>query len=430
MRWSDVWILYVRELRMALRERAIVVNGILVPVLLYPLILWMMFSGISFVEGLSERSASRVALFGVPERHLELADSIGALKSVELRSGLVSFDDAADAVRRGELDVAVEFLPPAPEGAALRDNFRVSLVYDRSEDRSRRARARVEEAVERYRERWLEREATAIGAPVAVLEQFRIEEENVATDDEMGALLLGQVIPVLLIIMVALGCFIPAVDTTAGERERSTWETLMTVAAPRSAVVLAKYLYVSTLGVVAGTLNVIAFAASFGAIVAPLASDMGSIPEFRIPMGAAVVLILGAVGLALFFAAAMMTLASFARTFKDGQSMLLPAYYLALVPLLFGQSPDRRLSPETALIPIFNVTQMMRDALVGSISVPLVAETMAVQLGLVALCLWLARQTLRFEDHLTGSYDGSFWTFARSRLLGGRDARMHTGGKA
>ena len=54
-----------------------------------------------------------------------------------------------------------------------------------------------------------------------------------------------------LVIMVALGCFVPSIDSTAGERERSTWETLMTVSAPRSSVILAKYLYVATLGILA-----------------------------------------------------------------------------------------------------------------------------------------------------------------------------------
>ena len=37
MNWNDVWILYRRELRSALRERAIVVNSILMPLFLYPM---------------------------------------------------------------------------------------------------------------------------------------------------------------------------------------------------------------------------------------------------------------------------------------------------------------------------------------------------------------------------------------------------------
>ena len=73
-----------------------------------------------------------------------------------------------------------------------------------------------------------------------------------------------------------------------------------------------------------------------------------------------------------------------------------------------------------ALIPIVNVTQMMRDALQGAISWPLTALTLAVLLALVVLCLIVARQILRYEDHMLGTYDGSFWRFMRERMLPGR----------
>jgi hypothetical protein len=39
-----------------------------------------------------------------------------------------------------------------------------------------------------------------------------------------------------------------------------------------------------------------------------------------------------------------------------------------------------------------------------------------VDLFLVLLCLRLARFILRFEDFLIGSYDGSFWRFAKERM--------------
>ena len=63
MRWSEIRVLYLRELRSALRERSIVVTSLLLPVLLYPVMLWLMFTGMTFVQGLSEQATSRVAVF-------------------------------------------------------------------------------------------------------------------------------------------------------------------------------------------------------------------------------------------------------------------------------------------------------------------------------------------------------------------------------
>lgn len=428
MSWSDTWILYRRELRSALRERAIVINSILLPILLYPLVLWVMFSGIVFVQGLTSREESRVALFGLPERHAEIRDSLAATERLTLVEDIESAERASELVRRGELDAAVEFVAPHGTGTALSDNVSVRIRYDRSEDRSVLARERIGGVVDAYRDRWLEREAIALGVRLEDLAQYRVARKNVSSGGEMGALLLSSVVPLFLVIMVALGCFYPAIDATAGERERSTWETLMTVSASRASVITAKYLYVATLGVAAGVLNVMAMTASMGASIAPMLAGSSEQLSFRIPLLAVPVMILGAVALALLFAAAMMILASFARSFKDGQAMVTPIYWLALLPVLLGQSPDHRLTLTTALIPIANVAQMIRDAIQGAYDWPLISLALVELLLLVVLCLWLGRKVLQFEDHLLGSYDGSFWKFARERLFSARrEARLGGG---
>jgi len=429
LRWSDVWILYRREMRSALRERTVVTNGILLPLLLYPVLLWMVVSGLTLVAGLSERTPSRVAFFSVPEAHQGLREALVAVEGMELRAAPPTIAEARAAVTAGELDAAVEFLPPPPGAAALASNFEVRIAYDRAEDRSRRAAGRVREVVDDYRRTWLQREAAALGIPPQRLTQFRVETVNVSTGGEMGARALGQIAPTLLVIMVALGCFFPAIDTTAGERERGTWETLMTVASPRSTILLAKYLYVATLGLAAGALNVTAMTLSLGVIFSGMAGG-GEALLIRMPLGAIPYLFAGAAALALFFAAGMMILSSFARTFRDGQSMVAPIYYLAILPVLMGDSSDRRLTPELALVPIVNVTQMMKDALRGDASLLLAAESMAVLLLVVAGCLWLARVILEHEDHVIGAYDGSFWRFARQRLMPGGRRRTPGGERA
>ncbi len=421
-------MLYGRELRSALRERAIVVNSILLPIFMYPLILWLMFSAIVLVEGLSEGFVSRVALINLPPQHGELRDTLAAMESVELQVEPASPEAARARVRDGELDALVEFLPPSPESGAalLPDNFRIRLSYDRSEERSRRARSRVETVVGRYRDRWLEREALSLNVSREQLEQFRVERRNVSSETQMGAFLLSQMIPLFLVIMVALGCFYPAIDSTAGERERSTWETLMSVSASRLSVVTAKYLYVATLGLTAGILNVIAVMVSIGAVLRPILGRRSEAFQFSIPLSAVPVMMIGAVALALFFAAAMMILASFARKFKEGQAMITPVYWLALIPMFLTGAPDMHLTPTLGLVPIANVALMIKDAINEELNWLLVGETLLVELLLVGLCLWIARSVLQFEDFLLGSYDGSFWKFTRDRMFAGKAAPTAT----
>ena len=418
MRWSDIKVLYVRELRAALRERAIVVNSLIIPIFMYPLMLWLTFSGITFVQGLAEGFRSRIVVRNVPAAHQELLDSLRVMENVVLLEGEDAAGDPLVRIREGDLDALVEFLPPEAEGAPLVDNFRVRIDYDRSAERSRRAQVRVEDAVTSYRELWLEREAERLGLTPEQLQAFRINLYTVSSEREMGALILSSMIPLFLVIMVAFGCFYPAIDATAGERERSTWETLMTVSASRMSVVTAKYLYVATMGIAAGILNVLAMFASMGAVLRPLLRDeTAGAFEFTFPPMAIPVMMAGAVALGLFFAAAMMILAAFARTFKEGQGMITPVFWMVLLPLTLGRSPDRTLTPMLALVPVANVAQMIKDAIRGIYLWPWIIETIAMELALVVVCLIVARFVLRFEDFLLGSFGGSFWRFLSERAF-------------
>lgn len=420
MDWHDIWILYRRELRSAMRERTIVVNSILMPIFMYPVLLWVMFTAIMFVSGLADRAHSRLVIIDPPSAHPALMDTLRSRESIEIRDGVIDADSAVVLIREGELDALVEFLPPDAEAGALEDNFQVLVRYDRAVERSRRARGRVEGIVADYRNRWIVRETSDLAITDEERQQFRIVEDNVSSGRQMGALVLGMMIPLFLVLMVALGCFIPAIDSTAGERERSTWETLMTVSASRLSVVTAKYLYVATLGITAGMLNVIAMFVSLGAVMAPLLADAGVSAEafqFSLPWMALPVMMVAAIALALFFAAAMMILAAFARSFKDGQAMVTPVYWLAMLPLLLGQQTDQTLTPTIAAIPVANAAMMIRDAINGVFLWPLIAETLAVLLVMVVACLFLARAVLQFEDLLLGSFDGSFWRFAKERLM-------------
>ena len=310
MNWSDIWVLYRRELRSAFRDRTIVMNGILVPVFMYPIMMWVMMTGLMFVLGQMDRESSRLVILDLPPEHSALLDTLGAQTNLEIQEDVISEDSAMVLLRAGDLDALVEFRPPTDENSALEDNFQVLIRYDRAVNRSSQASARVESAIADYRSEWLTQQAAALGIPETDREQFRIVQDNVSTEEDIGTLLMGFMIPMFLVIMIAMGYLMPAIDSTAGERERSTWETLMTVSASRLSVVTAKYFYVATLGILAGVLNVVAMFASMGVIMGPLLMDLGESAnafQFSLPLLALPVMIVAAIALALFFACLLYT---------------------------------------------------------------------------------------------------------------------------
>lgn len=414
---SDIRLLYVRELRSALRERSIVINTILLPIFLYPLLLWLMYTGVSFVSGQTEGFTSRIMLRGLAPEHQRLKIELERDKQFELKNSA----DPVEDVRSGSLDALVEFSPP-DTGAGLQGNFKARITYDNSKDRSRSASGRLRDRLERYRNRYLETEAGKLGLSPSQLQQFWIESENLATSRQMGQFLLGLMLPVFLIVMLAVGCMSSAIDATAGEREKSTWETLMTTATARTNIVVAKYLYVSTMACVAALLNLAAMLISMRSVLAPILGGRIENFRFQIPFASIPLIVFVTVLLALFIAAGMMILASFARTFKEGQSMVSPLYLGIMMPVMFLQVPGLEFTPLLALIPIVNVTMVFREAVAGVYQWPLIGVTIASEIACIILALGLAGKILRFEDFMIGSYSGKFGKFLKERIIGRKQA--------
>ena len=399
-----------------------VVNSILLPIVLYPVLLWIQFTAMAFVSGLSDSALSRIAILDPPVGHAALMDSLQRGSGMEgMVETTLRLDALLDGLASDDYDAVLAFSPPGSDGEALRDNFSLRVHYDRSVDRSLRTLDRVETIVDDYRRGWIAREASKLGLQETVLTPFEIEQRNVSTDQAIGAAILGIMLPLFLVVAVALGCLVPAVDTTAGERERGTWETLMVTQASRASVVTSKYLYVASFGAAAGMLNVTAMTLALGPVMAPLQGTAGgAAARFTVSLTpvSVGVMIAAATLLALFFAAAMMLLASFARSFKDGQALVTPVFYLALLPLLLGQQSDRALTTALATIPVANIAMAVRDAVNGVFVWPALAVTALVTLVLVGLCVTLARWVMGFEDFLLGTHGGSLRRFMRNRLSG------------
>lgn len=403
---KDIAVLYGKELRCALRERNIIINSLLIPIFLYPTMLWIVYTGISFVGGQTEGFVSRVSLQGLPPTHKALLDELKKDEQIQIVQAHES------EIAAGRLDLFLEFQQAVNPNE---QNYIVRLSYDKTQERSQTAFERVSAILARYRDRAILKRSERLGVDEKTLRGFTIDEENTATKLQMGQFILGLILPLFLIVMMALGAFYPAVDATAGEREKSTWETLFVTATHRNNVVIAKYLYVATLSFFAGMLNLCAMLVSMKSVLAPLFGGSTDL-SFRLPIGAYPVIALCGALLSLFIAAGMMLLASFARTFKEGQSLVTPFYIGVFMPVMFLQMPGIKFTIYLALVPVVNVAMVFREAISGTFNWPMIAVTIAVEVLCVAASLKLAGAVLRYEDFLIGSYDGSLMKFIKERI--------------
>jgi sodium transport system permease protein len=342
----------------------------------------------------------------VPTAHVFLRSLFETDKSVTL----VHSADPAAEIQTGALDALIEFLPPKTTGDSV-NNFVTRITYDESRDASSRAMNRADQKISRYRETYLQQQALKLGLSRVEYENFTVDEQDVSGGRGAGELIVA--LPIFFIIMLTVGAMHPAIDSTAGERENSTWETVMSTATSRGNVLVSKFLYVATMAFIAAFLNLFAMMFSMGTILAPYFGNS----SLRIPIRSVPVVLMGAVLLSLFVAAGMMILASFARNYKEGQSMVSPFYVALIMPVLFLQAPGVEFTPEIALIPVANVMMMIREAFQGIYHWRSIGIALATEAACVVLALRIAMVVIRHEDFIMGSYHGSFGKFVKERLL-------------
>ncbi len=403
-RAGDVWLLYQRELRSALREKNILLYSLLVPALLYPCILWLIFSADSLVRGTLEQTPSRVAMVGLPPHHARLETELVEAGEFSLTSR--PQEESLRGLQQGRFDLVAVF-QPGPHG-----EMGVRLVYDGSRLHSKIARDRMQQVLERYRDLRLEELARQLAAADEQLQLLWVKPVNHASESQVGRFLLSILLPMAMIVVMGMGGLYPAVDSTAGERERSTWETLLTTAASRDDVVLAKYLYVVSVIAFSGLLNLAALYTCVYAVLEPMEGVTISLPWSSLP-----VLLGGTLLLAMFMAAGMMVPASFARTFQQGQSLSTPFYAVTILPTVLVADPSVQFTTTLACIPVLNAALAFREAIAGHLLWPQLLISLSVLLLCVVASLWVARRVLAYEDVVLGTYGGSFWTFFRQRLL-------------
>ena len=128
LNWSQIGILYRREMRAAFRERTILVNSILIPLLLYPLLLWIAFSGLTFIAGQTEGFKARIAVTDWPPAQAGLRHALELNQEIEITNAPKNRAELVRQLEQGRFDAILEFLPPANAAASLPGNFQAHIT--------------------------------------------------------------------------------------------------------------------------------------------------------------------------------------------------------------------------------------------------------------------------------------------------------------
>jgi sodium transport system permease protein len=206
-------------------------------------------------------------------------------------------------------------------------------------------------------------------------------------------------LPYILITMILTGGFSAALDSTAGERERRTLESLLLTPAPRSRVLLGKIAAIMTISLAAAVAAIGSMFVALSQISTPGLG--GSANHITLSPAAVPVMVWLALLIAVSFSAVTLALGTLAKSFRQGQAYVTPLYFITILPaslILF--IPDFNPSLAYYLIPVLNAVLVLRDAIVNnSVAWPALAVT-SVSLVATGLLSWFAALRLFTREAL------------------------------
>ena len=175
--------------------------------------------------------------------------------------------------------------------------------------------------------------------------------------------MLATMIPLVLVLMTMAGAVYPAIDLTAGERERGTMEALVVSPTPSYILLLAKYSAVVTVSLLTALANLLAMTITLWA------SGMGRVIFGQATLSTAMVgqVLALLILFTTFFSALLLAITSFARSFKEAQAYLIPVMLLALTPGVLSLLPGIRFTNLMATIPLVNIVLLARQLLTNSV---------------------------------------------------------------
>ncbi len=361
MNLRQISIVYRKELLDALRDKRTIISTIVIPIVMFPVIF------LSF-GALASKSVKKVQSEQSPVMVIGAENSPALVERIKKESSLSLAPFSADYVARiseKKIRAAVEF----PNSLESRDgtNLPVVKIYHYAgEIRSQIAVKSLQNIVRDFRDEMVERTLGKAGLSKAELKPFETLEENVAPATKVGGNLLGGFIPYLIIFMSFVGCMAPALDLTAGEKERGTIETILASPIGRTELVLGKFLLVVTASILT---TVVALLSNTITLMIPLLatremSKGGSMP-FDLSLPGLFGVFMLVIPVAISFAAVQLAIASFARNYREAQSYLSPLMMVIMVPSMAALLPGLDLTLPLAFIPILNVSLVSKEILSG-----------------------------------------------------------------
>lgn len=406
MNWKNTSTVYLKELRDSLRDRRTLMSMIVIPTLVMPVLFFAVGVVMTKVVRKAKAETPTVMVIGgedSPGVVAKLRDD-GKVRVVP------TTPDWRQRISDKKVRAAVEIPAGFEAGLAAGAAPPVTIYTYEGEMKSGMGAGQLERILRELREATVEARLAERGVPLALTKPFELKRANVAPPEKVGGNLIGGFIPYIIIILCFTGAMYPAMDLTAGEKERGTMETLLCSPVGRADIVFGKFLMVLTASIATMVMSLVSMAGTFvigGSYFAAKMASQGAGAAASGKIGGVIPLLdpLGVVGVftmilpvAVLFSAVLLAVALFAKSYKEAQSYVSPLIFVVLMPAMLGMLPGIDLNARLALVPILNLSLVCKEMLSGVWNWNYIVLIFGSSCVYAGVALWLAVRMFNRED--------------------------------
>ena len=378
MKRKPVLTLYKKEIMDLLRDKKTIIVMILIPIFLYPA---MMLGSLLVMQGIVKESESKeykIAMVesGVSSRVFEiLSDEEDEFEYKFKEIPYTDEEKAKEELKEKKVDLVI-VSGDYKTSDVLTKSDKISELYDTedllkvkcynlsSNTNSSSAYQYVSEILRAYSSN-LRKDAfdTLFDDAEGILNPVDLSVESISSSEQNAGSIIGMVLPFILIISILTGAIYPAIDATAGERERGTLETIMTLPVRKSDIMISKFMSVSTIAVFSAFLNLLSmFAMTFYMYKTFDMQNLGFKNfDFKLFIPAFLSLLICLPVFSMFSSAVSLCVCIFAKSFKEANNITSPILIVFMFAAMASILPNVELSSATALIPVSNISLLIKS---------------------------------------------------------------------
>ncbi|MCR4815256.1 MAG: ABC transporter permease subunit [Lachnospiraceae bacterium] len=378
MKRKPVLTLYKKEIMDLLRDKKTIIVMILIPIFLYPA---MMLGSLLVMQGIVKESESKeykIAMVesGVSSRVFEiLSDEEDKFEYKFKEIPYTDEEKAKEELKEKKVDLVIvsgdyktsDILTKSDKISELYDTedlLKVKCYNLSSNTNSSSAYQYVSEILRAYSSN-LRKDAfdTLFDDAEGILNPVDLSVESISSSEQNAGSIIGMVLPFILIISILTGAIYPAIDATAGERERGTLETIMTLPVRKSDIMISKFMSVSTIAVFSAFLNLLSmFAMTFYMYKTFDMQNLGFKNfDFKLFIPAFLSLLICLPVFSMFSSAVSLCVCIFAKSFKEANNITSPILIVFMFAAMASILPNVELSSATALIPVSNISLLIKS---------------------------------------------------------------------